>query len=902
LSHKGTDMPFSTFFKRSFAARGTPYSRKSFRPWLEVLEDRCCPSSVGPDVYEQIGMGTFSNPVNLGPTAPGTPLHFSQSSLSVYSAIAAGADEWFKFSLTGSSTPADQAVVQFTDANVASHMTARLFTDHATRLIRQSPPPNLSLDGLTAGTYLLQITNDGSSTFGYYTLSLDISPADPTTPFNLTPVNHATVTTLSPTFTWAAAAGAAAHTWLYLQDMTLNDGAIYISDNPASLLSGHVYQWFVQSYSGTPQSSPFTLTVQVPDANEPNNSATTATNLGTATPTAPLTYATNASIYQVGDVDWYSFTVPTGKTALGDNATMSVNHYQGILQMALYQETWARILVNGQTVWSTQNKVVATSTSFHDPNFGPEGEYLGLGNLASAATQSEGAPTGKYFIKVLSDNNIPNKYALNVSLSPVTDPFPTLNAPGAGGQVASLHPSLSWKNAAGAVSYQVWMNDLSSGKNNIFLGATATINNWAPPANLVSGDTYRWWVRGIDQMGNSLPWSYSNDFTVSTVVFAPINGPIPSEYPAITWTGVQGASFYSIWIANLTTGAGNLFPNITVPGSDTLGATFQWQLDSANANVFLVPGNTYSIWVKANNSNGQGAWSGGQSFTIGTITFAKPQTAFPMLRPTIPFTPISGANGALYELDDLTTGQADLFPKEALTGNSWSPKSNLTLFHSYRLWGKVSGPSQASFNSGAGWWGPGVDFTINTSIAPLPTAQTLRPTLTWDTLAAVTNYEVWVIDNAGGGNLTPGLLVNTNSWTPSFDLISGDNYTMWVRAQNGPWSAAQTFQIATVSQFGGTINTLIFEPLYYVKWTPLTGVKDYLLWLTDVTTGADNLSPGQVVNQPGTLGALSAQWQLPSSFDVHHTYKLWIKARNQNNQAEWGAAFTFVPADFPLNE
>jgi hypothetical protein len=878
-------MSITSCLKNWFQTRKTPLKHASIRPMLEALEGRWCPASVNPDVYEQLNMGTSSsNAINLGPAAPGAPLHFSQSGLSMNSA---NTQEWFKFSLTGQASAADQATDLFMNASLTNSVTMTL-RNSALATIGADSHGTLSLSGHSAGTYYLQVfMHDTSQGFGYYTLNVDISPTDPTTPYNLTPVNNATVTTLTPTFTWAPATGAAASTHLYLQDMTMNNGGITESDKPASLLSGHVYQWYVQSYSNTPQSSPFTLTVLVPDANEPNDTTATATSIGTATPTAPLTYSTISSIYQAGDVDFYSFTV-TATTGLGDHATLTFA--APAVSIDLSQEIY---MGGGRQTHAFQSP---DGYSYYTGVSGPV--TIPLDNLPPAGSgTADGTPTGTYFLRVRSVT--PNRYALNVSLSPVTDPFPTLNAPG---QVASLRPSLSWQNAAGAIGYQVWIDDLTAGTSNLFPAIVAT-TSWTPPADLVSGDTYRWWVRGFDHANNAfvvtannpLPWSHPQDFTVSTVAFAPISGPIPSEFPTITWTGLQGtsASSYSVWVSNLTTGAGNLFPAPVVVAN---GTTYQWQADA-----YLTPGNKYSIYVKANNANKQGAWTG-ETFTIGTIAYAQPKTALASLRPSIAFTPIAGAFGATYELDDLTSHQSNLFPGQALTGNTWSPPSNLILGHSYRLWGKVSGPTQASFNSGQGWWGAGVDFTINTSIAGLPgPAQTLRPTLWWDPLAGVANYEVYVTDNAGGASLTPGLIVNTNSWTPDSDLISGHSYTMWVRAQNGPWSAPQSFQIALVSGFGGVNYLAIAFVFPIVTWTPLTGVKDYVVWLDDLTTGASNLYPNQVVStQTHSTRDVSnlTGWFMPSGINANHTYRLYVKARNQNDQGEWSLADIFTPAQF----
>src|SRR5262245_39711923 len=270
------------------------------------------------------------------------------------------------------------------------------------------------------------------------------------------------------------------------------------------------------------------------------NSPATAVPLGTAAPGFGLHFSqSNLTIDSAGDVDYFQFDL-TGEGAVVDKVKASFVSAAGDLDIRLF-----RLGNNGVlTLVGTSDSVNNTETIFLHSDL-----------------------PGTYILKVEGFAGDTNKYSLVVDSDPIV-PVPTLPdypvplPTGVNGVIANVRPQLQWQpvNATGA-SYQIWMDDLTTGATNIF-PASFTASNatpWTPPADLVSGHSYRWWARRFAFL-QTYPWGPSQDFTVAAVQIAPPKGPIYDLYPNIAWTGVQNAASYQVWIDNVTTGQTNIFP------------------------------------------------------------------------------------------------------------------------------------------------------------------------------------------------------------------------------------------------------------------------------------------------------------------------------------------------------
>jgi hypothetical protein len=76
--------------------------------------------------------------------------------------------------------------------------------------------------------------------------------------------------------------------------------------------------------------------------------------------------------------------------------------------------------------------------------------------------------------------------------------------------ISTLLPSFTW-NGVGAAKHEIYVIDLATGSAQ---DQTVTSTTWAPPAPLVSGHSYRWWVRALASDGSGV-WSSPLDFHIS---------------------------------------------------------------------------------------------------------------------------------------------------------------------------------------------------------------------------------------------------------------------------------------------------------------------------------------------------------------------------------------------------
>ena len=89
---------------------------------------------------------------------------------------------------------------------------------------------------------------------------------------------------------------------------------------------------------------------------------------------------------------------------------------------------------------------------------------------------------------------------------------PTLQSP-SGFSVA--RPTFRWTAGSRAVTYEILVKDMTQASQPIVLNQSGIQGtSFQPTTSLVSGKSYRWWVRGLDAGGNGLPWSQPLDFRV----------------------------------------------------------------------------------------------------------------------------------------------------------------------------------------------------------------------------------------------------------------------------------------------------------------------------------------------------------------------------------------------------
>ncbi len=207
-----------------------------------------------------------------------------------------------------------------------------------------------------------------------------------------------------------------------------------------------------------------------------------------------------------------------------------------------------------------------------------------------------------------------------------------------------------------------------------------------------------------------------------------------------------------------------------------------------------------------------------------------------------------------------------------------------------------------------GPWSAAMTFTVMgppaaTLVSPSGTVSTATPTYTWNAIAGVTWYYLWVNDSAGNTKITQwyraseaGCAAGTGtcSVTPSTALAAGAA-TWWIQTYSpglhGPWSAAVTFTVmgppaATLVSPSGTVSTA--TPTY--TWNATANANWYQLWVND-SAGNTRLNhwyracavckgTGTCSITPGTPLAGTAKW--------------WVQTYGQGQYGPWSSAATFT--------
>lgn len=356
----------------------------------------------------------------------------------------------------------------------------------------------------------------------------------------------------------------------------------------------------------------------------------------------------------------------------------------------------------------------------------------------------------------------------------------------------SPRPQVTWNHIPGALRYDVWVSNLSSGVSQLLRNVNVTSNTFTPPENLGIG-RYRVWVRAIDSLERPGFWSYARDFTINT---APaITSPAPtvvianSQFPKITWSAVADATRYELWVNNLTTGTALV---INKTGVNALSTTSYVSTEGLGSG-------TYRIWVRGKNGQGEfGLWSAPITHTVlAPPVITQPNTGGTFDRtPTFAWTATTGATSY-----DLWVGNANtnaiVLRNQFVTTTQLNAPNDMPVGE-YRVWVRAQ-----SGNSYSAWSNP-TSFSIG--LPPKITSATTvgsgnaAPKISWTTISETETYELWV-NNAAGVRVIHFTNLTTATYTSPTNLPSG-TYRIWVRAvsrmgETTAWSTPVNLTIAS---------------------------------------------------------------------------------------------------------
>ncbi len=357
----------------------------------------------------------------------------------------------------------------------------------------------------------------------------------------------------------------------------------------------------------------------------------------------------------------------------------------------------------------------------------------------------------------------------------------------------TLKPTFTWNAFAGAVKYQVQINNVTTGVAR-FREATVTGTSYTPSQDMALGE-YNVWIRPVfasDVAGN---WSSTQTaFLLPAVTWTSMPRTQLISKPTLTWNNLKGAVKYDLWGDNFSAGITQVF-RLFVNGAT--GATTSWTPPTD-----LAMGK-HRFWIRGIDAKGNaGRWS--VLYEALVVTQVKPTG--PALStfdatPTFTWNAVPGAASYQFFLRNQATNTM-VFDGLSVATNTFTPASNIPSGN-YKWWVLAVSSAQAgSIRSGGAELRDiniGGQPTITSPVTGTTTGA--KPTITWQAVDGAVSYIVFMNRaSAPAENVlnVPG--ITATSFTPAAAIAAGD-YRLWLRAVDGTgklssWSTEVKLKIA----------------------------------------------------------------------------------------------------------
>lgn len=738
--------------------------------------------------------------------------------------------------------------------------------------------------------------------------SFTVTSADASAPPELVAMPNDEINA-NPTFAWSEISGAD-HYEIWVNDLTTGEsGVIRVNDiagtsfTPATpLKAGHRYVWTVRAFDHANNASPW-ATNNIFTVGAAANLLTPSSMTNDHTPKFEWSSVLGASGYEVDIIDLQSgaAVLPEPVAVSGTSWTPSEPLSGG------GRYSWMVRAIDSQGHaggWSDPQEFTTTATliapRFSTIDSTPTFKWSEIANVTHYELWVNNLTTGESAVireRSLTENTFTPSSPLNVGdrylwtvrgfhvdgsptlwsshqqfevLAPTSAQPPALTL--FDGPTLDTTPTLSWSPVSGASSYEIWVNNTTTGESGVIRTQGIEGESFTPIHPLPTGNDYIWTVRAYNEAGVAGKWAAHRRFSIAepTAVapprlLAPAGGTIDPT-PTLSWTPVLGAAQYDLWVNDLTTGESAVIRKTNISDPFFTAQT-------------LVAGHRYVWTVRAINDAGQaGQWAANRTFEILAPQDAAPPTLSTPGATTIDSTPtfswseVPGA--AQYDIwvNNLTTGENSVIRMSDLETNSYTLSEALAVGDRY-LW-TVRAIAE---NGTVGKWASHATFDIVDSqapelIAPLDPTLDTTPTFEWSAVSGAATYEIWVNDLTSGEE---GVIrekgISGTQFTPSTPLAADHEYVWTVRAvtdngATGPWQDHGTFSIVSLSRPTavapiGASNSA--APTF--EWTEVPGAAAYDLWVNNLTTGESQVIrekqlPGNRFTNPQALPSGNYVW------------------------------------------
>jgi hypothetical protein len=372
---------------------------------------------------------------------------------------------------------------------------------------------------------------------------------------------------------------------------------------------------------------------------------------------------------------------------------------------------------------------------------------------------------------------------------------PRITAPGSG--TPSQRPTVTWTAVPEAVSYEVWLRNITMSANSP-VRAAAQGTSWTPEADVGIGQI-EVYVRGMRATGKAMPWSSRHTFSVtSRVTLQPVEKRQSTSRPTLAWSAVPGAISYDIWIDNVSTGQKQYVRQTT--------SKLQWTPD------FDMPLASYQVWVRA---LAAGGFAAGWSLRTDFFVAAAPRVLGPTLptfddAPVFTWDSVAGADKYGVFVRSTSTG-VTVANVTGLTSPYWFPPRLAE--GAYEWWAFA----ESSATGIRGFWSRRNEFYVGgrTRITEPAKAVSGQSTeIKWLAVEWAERYELWVNGEREGAGFINVRDLQQASYVVNVPLRSNTTYRAWVRAvsfwgQVSVWSP--TFEIV-VAETDSPMNPLTAQP------------------------------------------------------------------------------------------
>lgn len=398
--------------------------------------------------------------------------------------------------------------------------------------------------------------------------------------------------------------------------------------------------------------------------------------------------------------------------------------------------------------------------------------------------------------------------------------------PASSQSVVTTLPTFTWSSVSNAVSYQVYVSNITSGQAQVINVTGITTTSYTATTELPIGN-YNVWVRGFTSTGLASVWSSPAIWYLRPTTTILNSGRTETSNSfSVAWNPILGAETYDVWIDRLTSSTLEYFRNTSVAGT------------SVAVTDFAI--GQYAVWVRGRNSAGDyGAWS--PRATIN-VNYAPSQVAVTgsslSSQPTLTWSAVNGAAQYQVWVNNLSTGATAVINKANVQTTSLA--MNTLPAGSYRTW--VRG---RDLNGGAYYaWSTAFDFEIGRSprvLGPLNTVQSALPTITWTAVAGAIRYEIWLTNLTTGQRVAADSNLPSTSFTPAQNLPSGNSFRVWIRGFDSlgtatAWSSAVNFSIASNSLAPSTIGSELLTVDELALEHVFASADE---WITDVAANED---------------------------------------------------------------